>query len=125
MKQNIVIIDYGAGNIKSIQFALERLGHDCLLTSNVDLIRAADKVIFPGVGEASSAMEKLRQSNLDRLIPTLKQPVLGVCLGMQLMCRSSEEGSTEGLNIFDIDVIRFPNDQKVPHMGWNTISQLE
>ena len=84
----IVIIDYGAGNIQSIQFALERLGFEGVLTNDVADIQSADKVIFPGVGEASSAMKKLRESGLDKLIPTLKQPVLGICLGMQLMCKS-------------------------------------
>lgn len=121
----LVIIDYGAGNIKSIQFAFKRLGVDAILSSNAEEIKAADKVIFPGVGEASSAMTKLKESGLDRLIPELKQPVLGICLGMQLMCRSTEEGNTEGLGIFDVDVKRFSNEVKVPQMGWNTISDLE
>ena len=103
----LVIIDYGAGNIKSIQFAFKRLGYDAILSNNPEEIKAADKVIFPGVGEASSAMKMLKSSGLDALIPTLKQPVLGICLGMQLMCKSSEEGNTEGLGIFNVDVKRF------------------
>lgn len=121
----LVIIDYGAGNIKSIQFAFKRLGYDAILSNNPEEIKAADKVIFPGVGEASSAMKMLKASGLDTLIPTLKQPVLGICLGMQLMCKSSEEGNTEGLGIFDVAVKRFDNSVKVPQMGWNTIANLK
>ncbi|MFY0604443.1 MAG: imidazole glycerol phosphate synthase subunit HisH [Flavobacteriaceae bacterium] len=121
----LVIIDYGAGNIKSIQFAFKRLGVDAVLSSNPDEIQKADKVIFPGVGEASSAMSKLKESGLDTLIPKLKQPVLGICLGMQLMCNQTEEGSTQGLGIFDVDVKRFSNEVKVPQMGWNTITDLD
>ena len=121
----IVIINYGAGNIQSIMFAIERLGFKAVLSNNPDEIRAADKVIFPGVGEASSAMIKLRESGLDSLIPNLKQPVLGICLGMQLMCNSSEEGNTKGLGIFDVDVIKFSNQVKVPQMGWNQIYNLK
>lgn len=121
----IVIINYGAGNIQSIMFAIERLGFKAVLSNNPDEILAADKVIFPGVGEASSAMAKLRESGLDSLIPTLKQPVLGICLGMQLMCKSSEEGNTKGLGIFDVDVIKFSPKVKVPQMGWNQIYGLK
>lgn len=121
----IAIIDYGAGNIKSIQFALNRLGFEGILTSNPNEIQSAAKVIFPGVGEASSAMKKLKNSGLNELIPTLKQPVLGICLGMQLMCNHTEEGNTNGLGIFDTNVIRFSNQVKVPHMGWNTIYNLQ
>ncbi|MCB0447743.1 MAG: imidazole glycerol phosphate synthase subunit HisH [Gelidibacter sp.] len=120
-----VIIDYGAGNIKSIQFALKRLGFDAVLSNNPTEIFLADKVIFPGVGEASSAMNMLRASQLDALIPNLKQPVLGICLGMQLMCNSTEEGNTKGLGIFDVNVKRFSNDVKVPQMGWNTVANLK
>ncbi len=120
----VAIIDYGAGNIQSIQFALNRLGITGVLSSNADEIRAADKVIFPGVGQASAAMKKLQQTGLDELIPNLTQPVLGICLGMQLMCNHSEEGNTNGLGIFDVNVIKFSNHVKVPHMGWNTIYNL-
>lgn len=121
----IIIIDYGAGNIKSIQFAFKRLGVEAFLSNNIDEIKAADKVIFPGVGEASSAMKMLKNSGLDKIIPTLKQPVLGICLGMQLMCNSSEEGNTKGLGIFNVDIKRFSNLVRVPQMGWNTISDLK
>ena len=121
----IVIINYGAGNIQSILFAIERLGYTAVLTNNPDEIQQADKVIFPGVGEASYAMKKLKESGLDSLIPTLKQPVLGICLGMQLMCQHSEEGNTDGLGIFDANVIRFSTNVKVPQMGWNQIFNLK
>ncbi|SDS33335.1 imidazole glycerol phosphate synthase subunit HisH [Christiangramia echinicola] len=121
----IVIIDYGAGNIQSIKFAIKRLGYEAVLSSNEDEIRQADKVIFPGVGEAGSAMRMLRSTGLDKVIPTLKQPVLGICLGMQLMCDHSEEGDTQGLGIFKADVKRFDNSVKVPQIGWNQITNLE
>ena len=121
----IAIINHGAGNIQSILFAIERLGYTAVLTNNPDGIQQADKVIFPGVGEASYAMQKLKESGLDSLIPTLKQPVLGICLGMQLMCNHSEEGNTDGLGIFDANVIRFSNNVKVPQMGWNQIYNLK
>lgn len=121
----IVIINYGAGNIQSIMFAIERLGYKAVLSNDPDEIKSADKVIFPGVGEASYAMKMLKQSGLDTLIPTLKQPVLGICLGMQLMCNKSEEGNTEGLGIFDVDVIKFSPKVKVPQMGWNQIYNLK
>jgi glutamine amidotransferase len=121
----IVIINYGAGNIQSIMFAIERLGFHAVLSNNPDEIKAADKVIFPGVGEASYAMKMLQESGLDTLIPTLKQPVLGICLGMQLMCNKSEEGNTKGLGIFDVDVIKFTSKVKVPQMGWNQIYNLK
>ncbi|MGB5555019.1 MAG: imidazole glycerol phosphate synthase subunit HisH [Flavobacteriaceae bacterium] len=121
----LVIINYGAGNIQSIKFAIQRLGYEAVLSNDIAEIKAADKVIFPGVGEASSAMTKLRESGLDKIIPELKQPVLGICLGMQLMCNSSEEGFTKGLGIFDVDVVRFSNQVKVPQIGWNKIEQLK
>jgi glutamine amidotransferase len=121
----IVIINYGAGNIQSIMFAIERLGYKAILSNNPDEIKAADKVIFPGVGEASYAMKMLEESGLDTLIPTLKQPVFGICLGMQLMCNYSEEGDTKGLGIFDVDVVKFTSKVKVPQMGWNTIYNLK
>jgi glutamine amidotransferase len=121
----IVIINYGAGNIQSIMFAIERLGFKAVLSNNTDEIKAADKVIFPGVGEASYAMKMLQESGLDTLIPTLKQPVFGICLGMQLMCNYSEEGDTKGLGIFDVDVVKFSSKVKVPQMGWNTIYNLK
>lgn len=122
---NLKIVDYGAGNIKSIQFAFQRLGVEAVLTNKSKEILVADKVIFPGVGEASSAMSKLRESGLDKVIPQLKQPVLGICLGMQLMCESTEEGNTNGLGIFNAKVKRFSNQVKVPQIGWNTINDLK
>lgn len=122
---NITIIDYGAGNIKSVQFALKRLGVEAMLTHDEWQIRNADKVIFPGVGEASSAMSKLKEVGLDTVIPTLTQPVLGICLGMQLMCRYSEENNTAGMSIFDVDVIKFNGKEKVPQIGWNSIYDLK
>ena len=121
----LVIIDYGAGNIKSIQFAFKRLGVEAILSNDIQEIRTADKIIFPGVGEASSAMRKLKASGLDKLIPTLTQPVLGICLGMQLMCLSTEENNTVGLGIFKTQVKRFSNEVKVPQIGWNTITNLD
>jgi glutamine amidotransferase len=121
----LVIINYGAGNIQSIMFAIERLGFKAVLSNDPEEIKSADKVIFPGVGEASYAMKMLKESGLDTLIPTLKQPVFGICLGMQLMCNKSEEGNTEGLGIFDVDVIKFSPKVKVPQMGWNNIYNLK
>lgn len=121
----VAIIDYGAGNVQSVLFALERLGFNGIVTNDWKTIKSADKVIFPGVGEASSALKMLQETNLDLLIPLLRQPVLGICLGMQLMCKFSEEGNTNGLGIFDVDVIKFSNDVKVPQMGWNTIYNLK
>ena len=121
----IAIIDYGAGNVQSVLFALKRLGFEGIVTNDWNIIKSADKVIFPGVGEASSAMKMLQESGLDTLIPTLKQPVLGICLGMQLMCKYSQEGNTNGLGIFDVNVVKFSNQVKVPQMGWNTIYNLK
>ena len=121
----LVILDYGVGNIKSIQFAFDRLGVIAVLSSDAEEIKAADKIIFPGVGEASSAMKKLREAGLEDVITKLNQPVLGICLGMQLMCRKLEEGNTYGLGIFDVAVKRFSTSVKVPQMGWNTITNLK
>ena len=121
----IAIIDYGAGNVQSVKYAFDRLGYDAEITDNYDRIKVADKVIFPGVGEASSAMKALKLKNLDQLIPTLKQPVLGICLGMQMMCKFSEEGNTKGMGIFDLKVKRFPEGLKVPQIGWNQIEELK
>jgi len=121
----IAIIKYNGGNVNSVQNSLNRLHVESVVTDDFDLIRKADKVIFPGVGEASSTMKLLKEKGLDQLIPTLKQPVLGVCLGMQLMCKNNEEGDTVGMGIFDIDVKKFPAKNIVPHMGWNTISDFK
>ena len=121
----IAIVKYNAGNITSVKNAIERLGFLCIVTDDETILKLAEKVIFPGVGEASSAMKKLKNSGLNELIPTLKQPVLGICLGMQLMCNHTEEGNTNGLGIFDTNVIQFSNQVKVPHMGWNTIYNLQ
>tara|TARA_R110002072_G_scaffold118631_1_gene250711 strand:+ start:121625 stop:122206 length:582 start_codon:yes stop_codon:yes gene_type:complete len=121
----VAIIDYGAGNIKSIQFALERLECDSVLSDNGDEIENADKVIFPGVGEANSAMRKLKTKGLDKVIPNLNRPVLGICLGMQLLCNSSEEGNTKGLGVFDCEVFKFSDAMKVPQIGWNQIFNLK
>ena len=120
-----VIIKYNAGNVQSVMYALDRIGAGYVLTDDEATIRAADRVIFPGVGEASTAMTYLRERGLDKLIPSLKQPVLGTCVGMQLMCRYSEENDTTCMGIFDIDVRRFPASAgKVPHTGWNNIHSL-
>lgn len=117
----VAIIKYNAGNVYSVTFALKRLGIEPVVTADPGLIRAADKVIFPGVGEAGSAMAYLREHGLDTLIPGLKQPFLGVCLGLQLLCSHSEEKDTPCLNVFDEQVKRFLPLAKVPHMGWNSI----
>lgn len=118
----VAIINYEAGNVKSVQFALQRLGVNPIITDNHDEISSADKVIFPGVGQAKYAMEQLAKKQLDTLIPNLKQPVLGVCLGMQLMCEHSEEGNVGGLGIFkDVNVVKFSSDVKVPCIGWNAL----
>lgn len=125
---NVVIIKYNAGNIFSVDSAMKRLNVKAVVTDDKELIQKADKVIFPGVGEASSTIKYLHETGLDSLIKDLKQPVLGICLGMQLMCRYSEEGNTECLDIFDIDVKRFvseKHDDKIPHMGWNTITDVK
>ena len=121
---NLAIIKYNAGNIQSVSFALERLDVEFTITDDPEAIQSADKVIFPGVGEASSTMNYLRSKKLDHLIVSLKQPLLGICLGMQLMCKYSEENDTTCLGIFDETVKRFipEGDLKVPHMGWNNLS---
>jgi glutamine amidotransferase len=121
----IAIIRYNAGNIQSVSYALNRLGIEPIVTDIPEEILSADRVIFPGVGEASSAMNYLKSRKLDTLIKNIKKPMLGICLGLQLMCRHSEEGDTECLNIFDVDVKKFPPDKKVPHIGWNTIYNLK
>ncbi len=120
-----IIIDYGAGNVFSVATALERLGVRSALTSDPDVIRRAERVIFPGVGQAGQAMERLVRTGLDEVIPRLTVPVLGICLGMQLMCARSEEGQTEGLGIFPLDVKKFGGGVKVPHMGWNNLTELK
>lgn len=118
----VAIIKYNAGNIFSVENALKRIGQAAVVTDNPDTILAADKVIFPGVGEAGTTMKYLREHGLDKLICSLRQPTLGICIGLQLMCRRSEEGDTECLGIFDENVKRFQSrDYKIPHMGWNTI----
>ncbi|MDA8871128.1 imidazole glycerol phosphate synthase subunit HisH [Flavobacteriaceae bacterium] len=121
----IAIIDYGAGNTKSLQFALERLGVKSILTSDPEQIKSAEKVIFPGQGAAGSAMKKLQHYGLDKVIRNLTQPVLGICLGMQLLCEHSEEGNIQGLGIVQGTVRRFSDKVKVPQMGWNSIHKLK
>lgn len=118
----IAIVKYNAGNIQSVKNAVERLGFSCVVTDDESELKSADKVIFPGVGEASSAMNYLKERKLDKVIKNLKQPVLGICLGQQLMCNFSEEGNTECLGIFDAKVRKFEAREKVPHMGWNNLS---
>lgn len=122
----IAIIKYNAGNIRSVSFALERLGIDFILTENKEEIQSADKVIFPGVGEASSTMRYLKERKLDAVIKDLKQPTLGICLGMQLMCHHSDENNTDCLGIFNDTVQLFKSDTlKVPHMGWNALEKVK
>ena len=118
---DVAIIKYNAGNVRSVQFALARLGVEPVLTDDPAALRAASHVIFPGVGEASSAMTYLRQRGLDQIIPTLEQPVLGICLGLQLLCRHSEEADTDCLGVFDTDVRKFRGEAKIPQIGWNTV----
>jgi glutamine amidotransferase len=117
----IAILKYNAGNTTSVNNAVERLGYPCVVTDDPEVILNATKVIFPGVGEASTAMAYLRERKLDILIKTLKEPLLGICLGLQLLCKHSEENDTSCLGIFDAEVKRFPNDLIVPHMGWNVL----
>ena len=126
--QKIVVIKYNAGNIYSVVHALRRLGIEPIVTSDEETISFADKVIFPGVGEAANTMKFLKERGMDKLIKSLKQPVLGICLGMQLMCKRSEEGDVECLNIFDVEVKKFvaqQQNEKIPHMGWNQIYALK
>ena len=126
MARSIVVIKYNAGNIRSVLCTLNRLGLDAEVTSDASRIRNASRVIFPGVGEASTAMRHLIASGLDELMASLTQPFLGICLGMQLMCRFSEEHDTKCLGIFDLPVVRFPSSSlKVPHMGWNRLKQID
>lgn len=120
----VAILKYNAGNIQSVSFALNRLGISPVITDDPQILTAADRVIFPGVGEAASAMQYLKERNLDQVIKSLQCPVLGICLGMQLMCEFSEEGATSGLGIFPVRVKRFPAENKVPQVGWNTVAQL-
>jgi imidazole glycerol-phosphate synthase subunit HisH len=122
----VAIVQYNAGNVQSVLYALERLGVQAILTNSQEELSKADKVIFPGVGEASSAMQFLQSKNLDTIIKNLKQPVLGICLGLQLMCKHSEENNTNCLGIFDLQVRKFSSDiHKVPHVGWNDIHALK
>ncbi len=127
----IAVTDYDTGNLRSVMNALQRTGAEFVVTSDEAILRSADKVIMPGVGEASSAMEKLRERGLDKIIPSLTQPVLGICIGMQLMCEYSEEGDAECLGIFPTKVVKLPNILangellKVPHVGWDTIENLK
>ena len=121
----IAILKYNAGNIKSVQNALASLGYESIITDDPKELLKADKVIIPGVGEARSAMQYLNERGLDKTIISLKQPVLGICLGLQLMCRYSEEGDTQCLGIFDSDVRMFPPVDKIPHMGWNNFLTLK
>ncbi|MGB0776586.1 MAG: imidazole glycerol phosphate synthase subunit HisH [Flavobacteriaceae bacterium] len=124
-EQNIVIIDYGAGNVKSLSFALGRLGVHPIISDDAETIRKADKVFFPGVGSAAYAMKALEDKKLDQLIPKLTQPVLGICLGMQLLCAYSSEGDTKGLGVINEKIIPFSNRVKVPQIGWNQIANLK
>ena len=122
----VAVVKYNAGNIRSVDYALKRLGVEAVITADKEELQSADKVIFPGVGEAETTMNHLKATGLDELIKNLRQTVLGICLGMQLMCRYSEEGEVDCLNIFDVDVKRFVpqrHEDKVPHMGWNTIGK--
>ena len=122
----VAVVKYNAGNIRSVDYALKRLGVEAVITADKEILQSADKVIFPGVGEAGTTMNHLKATGLDELIKNLRQPVFGICLGMQLMCRHSEEGEVDCLNIFDVDVKRFvpqKHEDKVPHMGWNTIGK--
>ncbi|MDR2413403.1 MAG: imidazole glycerol phosphate synthase subunit HisH [Odoribacteraceae bacterium] len=124
MKEEVVIIKYGAGNLFSARAVVERLGYPVVLSDDPAVVSAATRVIFPGVGQARSAMERLRARGLDDVIPALRVPVLGICLGMQLMCARSEEGDTPGLGVFPLEVKRVPGGYRTPHVGWNRLEQL-
>jgi glutamine amidotransferase len=124
---DVAIIKYNAGNICSVDYALKRLGITPVITEDAECIRRADKVIFPGVGEANTTMSYLRERQLDELIRSLRQPVLGICIGMQLLCRHSEEGNVDCIGVFDAEVKRFVSlrhEDKIPHMGWNTLTNV-
>ena len=124
----VAVIKYNAGNIRSVDYALKRLGVEAVITDDKEILKSADKVIFPGVGEAETTMQHLKSNGMDLFIKNLRQPVLGICLGMQLMCRYSEEGNAECLGIFDTEVKRFipqQHEDKVPHMGWNTLTNVK
>lgn len=128
VRMKVAIVKYNAGNIHSVMHALKRVGVDGILTDNFEELKSADKVIFPGVGEAGTTMKYLQERNLDKLIKDLKQPVIGICLGQQLMCSRSEEGNTDCLGIFDVPVLKFQpqrHEDKVPHIGWNTIDNCK
>ena len=122
---DIAIIKYNAGNVQSVKNAMDRIGVDAIVTDDIKIIESADKVIFPGVGEAATAMSYLKERGLDDTLRNLKQPVLGICLGLQLMCKRSDEGDTDCMGIFDIDVKLFPPKDKVPHMGWNNFIETK
>lgn len=124
MSSNVAVVQYNAGNTMSVVCALKRQGIEPLVTDDPQLLKRAHKVIFPGVGEAKAAMTYLRSRGLDEVLVSLKQPFLGICLGLQLMCSRSEEGNTKTLGIFPEEVKRFPPEDKIPHMGWNTIEDL-
>jgi len=125
---NVAIIKYNAGNIYSVEHALRRLGIEPVITGDIELLQKADKIIFPGQGEATVTMQYLKERRLDELILNLKQPVLGICIGMQLLCKSSEEGNSSCLGIFDAPVLKFQPEKhadKIPHIGWNTLTHLK
>ncbi len=125
MSKEVAIIKYNAGNVASVMYALDRIGVKYIWTDDEQQLRSAEKIIFPGVGEASTAMSYLRERGLDKLIPTLKQPVLATCIGMQLLCKSSEENNTPCLGVFDVAIKRFQsNTHKIPHVGWNQVQFL-
>lgn len=123
----VVIIKYNAGNVMSVIYAFERIGVSCVLSDDPEVIKSADRIVFPGVGEASTAMKSIVEKGLDKLIPDLKQPFLGTCVGMQLLCNHSEEGNVDCLRVFDVNVLKFPKKAsfKIPQTGWNTIGDLK